>query len=272
MHEPTLWQALVLGTLQGLTEFLPVSSSAHLSLTPWVFGWQPAGLAFDVSLHIGTLLALLWYFRAEWLRLIGGALTLLRTRRADDADSRQALFIVIATVPAGIAGLLLEDLAETAFRAPIITAIALIVLGVLLWLADALAPRTRSRDEMTWRDALLVGCAQCLALVPGVSRSGSTITAGRALGFDRSSAAVFSFLMSFPIITAAAVFKVPDAIRESGVSLPLLVGVAAAAVSSWLAIAVLLRFVQRRSYAPFAVYRVALGVLILGLIATRGGW
>lgn len=272
MHEPTLWQALVLGTLQGLTEFLPVSSSAHLSLTPWVFGWQPAGLAFDVSLHIGTLLALLWYFRAEWLRLIQGGITLLRTRRADDANARQALFIIIATIPAGIAGLLLEDLAETAFRAPIITAIALIVLGALLWIADALAPRDRAREQMTWRDALLVGLAQCLALVPGVSRSGSTITAGRALGFDRSSAAVFSFLMSFPIITAAAVFKVPDAIRESGITLPLLVGVAAAAVSSWLAIAVLLRFVQRRSYAPFAVYRFALGALILGLIATRGGW
>lgn len=272
MHEPTIWQALVLGTLQGLTEFLPVSSSAHLSLTPWVFGWQPAGLAFDVSLHIGTLVALFWYFRAEWARLVRGGLTLVRHRKPVDDASRQALFIVIATIPAGIAGLALEDLAETVFRAPIITAIALIVMGALLWIVDARVRRDRDRTVMTWRDALMVGFAQCLALVPGVSRSGATITAGRALGFDRGSAAVFSFLMSMPIILAAAIFKVPDALGESGFSLPLLVGIAAAAVSSWLAIAVLLRFVQRRSYAVFAVYRFALGALILGLIATRGGW
>lgn len=272
MHEPTVWQALVLGTLQGLTEFLPVSSSAHLSLTPWVFGWQPAGLAFDVSLHIGTLVALIWYFRAEWARLVRGGLTLVRHGKPVDDASRQAAFIILATIPAGIAGLLLEDLAETVFRAPVITAIALIVMGALLWVVDARVRRDRDRAAMTWRDALLVGLAQCLALVPGVSRSGATITAGRALGFDRGSAAVFSFLMSMPIILAAALFKVPDALGETGVSLPLLVGIAAAAVSSWLAIAVLLRFVQRRSYAVFAVYRFALGALILGLIATRGGW
>lgn len=272
MQEPTIWQALVLGTLQGLTEFLPVSSSAHLSLTPWVMGWPPAGLAFDVSLHIGTLIALVWYFRAEWAKVLRGSLTLLAKRRPVDDDSRMAFFIGIATVPAGVAGLLLEDLAETAFRAPIITAIALIVMGALLWIVDAKLPLARSREQMTWRDALLVGFAQCLALVPGVSRSGSTITAGRALGFDRGSAAVFSFLMSLPIIMAAAIFKVPDAIRESGITLPLVVGITAAAVSSWLAIAVLLRFVRSRSYAVFAVYRFALGAVILGLIATRGGW
>lgn len=272
MHEPTVWQALVLGTLQGLTEFLPVSSSAHLSLTPWVFGWEPAGLAFDLSLHVGTLVALIWYFRLEWARLIRGGVTLLQNRRPTDDASRQALFIGIATIPAGIAGLLLEDLAETAFRAPIVTAIALIVMGALLWIVDARVRRDRSRGQMTWRDALIVGLAQCLALVPGVSRSGATITAGRALGFDRSSAAVFSFLMSMPIILAAALFKVPEALRETGISLALVAGVVAAALSSWLAIAALLRFVRSRSYAVFAVYRFALGALILGLIATRGGW
>jgi len=272
MHEPTLWQAFVLGTLQGLTEFLPVSSSAHLSLTPWVFGWQPAGLGFDVALHVGTLVALLWYFRAEWARLIGGGFRLLRHRKPVDDASRQSLFIVIATIPAGIAGLLLEDLAETAFRAPIITAIALIAMGAILWAVDARAPRDRDRATMTWRDAVLVGLAQCLALVPGVSRSGATITAGRALGFDRSSAAVFSFLMSMPIILAAAILKVPDAIRDTGITAPLVVGVASAAASSWLAIAVLLRYVQRRGYGIFAIYRFALGALILGLIVTRGGW
>lgn len=272
MEELTVWQAAILGALQGFTEFLPVSSSAHLSLTPWVFGWEPAGLGFDLALHVGTLFALLWYFRAEWISLTKGGVTLLRNGKAVDDPSRRALFILIATIPAGIAGLLLEDLAETVFRAPIVTAVALILMGALLWRVDARSPRDRERESMTWRDALAIGFAQCLALVPGVSRSGATITAGRALGFDRGAAAVFSFLMSMPIILAAAIFKVPDAIRETGFTVPLLVGVATAALSSWLAISVLLRYVSRRSYAVFAIYRFALGALILFLIFTRGGW
>lgn len=272
MNEPTILQAFILGALQGLTEFLPVSSSAHLSLTPWIFGWEPAGLGFDLSLHVGTLVALAWYFRAEWRALIGGGITLLANRRIVDDASRRAWFIIIATIPAALAGLLLEDYAETIFRAPIVTAVALILMGALLWVVDAKVSRARERASMTWRDALLIGCAQCLALVPGVSRSGSTITAGRALGFDRSAAAVFSFLMSMPIILAAAILKVPDAVRETGFSAPLLVGVATAAASSWLAISVLLRYVSRRGYGIFAVYRFILGAVILGLIATRGGW
>lgn len=272
MHEPTVLQAFVLGMLQGLTEFLPVSSSAHLALTPWVFGWEPAGLGFDLSLHVGTLVALGWYFRPEWKRLAIGGVTLLRSRGVVDEPSRDAWYIILASIPAAVAGLVLEDYAETVFRAPIVTAIALIVMGGILWLVDARASQARARASMGWRDALLVGCAQVLALVPGVSRSGSTITAGRALGFDRGSAAVFSFLMSMPIILAAALLKVPEAVRQTGFSMPLVVGVVTAAVSSWLAIAVLLRYVARRGYAIFALYRFALGGLILYLIATRGGW
>ena len=272
MNEPTIFQAFVLGALQGLTEFLPVSSSAHLSLTPWVFGWAPAGLGFDLALHVGTLITLAWYFRAEWRALCFGGITLVRHRKVVDDPSRRAWFILLATIPAAIAGVLLEDYAETVFRAPIVTAIALIVMGAVLWLVDARMSKLRDRASMTWRDSLLIGCAQMLALVPGVSRSGSTIMAGRALGFDRTAAAVFSFLMSMPIILAAAILKVPDAVRETGLSLPLLVGVGTAAVSSWLAIAVLLRYVSRRGYGIFAIYRFALGALILGLVATRGGW
>jgi len=272
MQEPTVFQAFVLGCLQGLTEFLPVSSSAHLSLTPWVFGWAPAGLGFDLALHIGTLIPLAWYFRAEWRAVAIGGVTLLRHRRPVDDASRRAWFIGIATIPAGIGGLVLEDLAETVFRAPFITAIALIVMGGVLWLVDARVPTRRARDTMTWRDALLIGCAQVLALVPGVSRSGSTITAGRALGFDRSAAAIFSFVMSMPIILAAALLKVPEALRETGLSLPIVVGIASAAISSWIAIAVLLKFVSHRGYGIFAVYRVALGALILVLLGTRGAW
>ncbi len=212
MQEPTVLQALVLGVLQGLTEFLPVSSSAHLALAPWVMGWPPAGLAFDLALHVGTLLTLAWYFRAEWRTLLLGAITLVRHRRVVDEASRRAVFIVIATVPAGVAGVLLDDYAESVFRAPAITAVALIGMGLLLWAVDRVVPARRDRAGMTWRDALAIGSAQVLALVPGVSRSGSTITAGRALGFDRSAAAVFSFLMSMPIIAAAVLLKVPAAV------------------------------------------------------------
>lgn len=269
MTEPTVLQAIVLGALQGFTEFLPVSSSAHLSLAPWAFGWAAPGLGFDLALHVGTLVALFWYFRAEWWMLAGGGLTLLRARRTVDEPSRRAWFIVIATIPAAVAGLLLEELAETVFRAPVITAIALIVMGLLLWAVDHWRPRTRELPSMTWRDALLIGCAQMFALIPGVSRSGSTITAGRALGFDRATAAVFSFLMSMPIILAAAILKVPDAVRETGLSLPLIAGVTTAALSSGIAISVLLRFLKKRSYGVFAVYRLVLGTAVLILLWMR---
>ena len=265
----TIFQAVVLGLLQGLSEFLPISSSAHLTLAPWLFGWPEPGLAFDVALHVGTLAAILWYFRSEWIALVASAFRILRTRRIETLEERRTLFLIIATIPAGIAGLLLEKYAETVFRAPAIIASALIVVGVLLWFVDRVSPKQRPLGVMRWTDALLIGLAQVFALIPGVSRSGSTITAGRALGFDRPSAAVFSFLMSMPIIAAAAVLKVPDAVRD-GVSAQLVAGVLASAVSGWLAIAVLLRYVSRRSFAVFAVYRVLLGAFILGVLALRG--
>lgn len=265
----TLWQAIVLGIVQGLTEFLPVSSSAHLALTPWLLGWQDPGLAFDVALHLGTLVAVLWYFRQEWLQLVSAAWSIVRSRRIEGAAERRVVFLIIGTIPAGIAGLLAKDWAETVFRAPALTAAALIVMGTLLWAADKWAPADRGLESLTWRDALLVGLAQMFALVPGVSRSGSTITAGRALGLDRQSAAVFSFLLSLPITSAAIIVKVPDALAEHGLSMPLVAGVISAAVSSWLAIAVLLRYVSRHSYGLFALYRWVLGLAVLGLLAWR---
>jgi undecaprenyl-diphosphatase len=165
---------------------------------------------------------------------------------------------------------LLNDYAETTFRAPSLIAVALIVLGVILWAADRYVPAKRTLDDMQWWDALLIGLAQMFAIIPGVSRSGSTITAGRADRFDRESAAVFSFLMSMPIIAAAAVFKVPQALHEQGLSGPLVAGVLASAVSGWLTIAVLLRYVSRNSYGVFAVYRVVLGLAVLALVYARG--
>jgi undecaprenyl-diphosphatase len=258
----TIWQAVVLGLLQGLTEFLPVSSSAHLALTPWLLGWEEHGLAFDVALHLGSLVAVVWYFRRDWLDLLGAAGTVLRTRRADTPDTRRLLYLVAATIPAGVAGVLLQDYAETVFRHPAVTAVALIVLGVLLWAVDRWAPRDRPLGVLGARDAWLIGFAQCLALVPGVSRSGATMTAARALGFERGAAARFSFLMSLPIIGAAIVFKAPDLLAGDTPPTAIAVGVAAAAVSAWLAITVLLRWLTTRGFGVFAVYRVLLGAVV----------
>jgi len=266
----SLFQALVLGIVQGLTEFLPVSSSAHLALIPWAFGWRDPGLAFDVSLHFGTLLAVLWFFRDEWILLVRSALSIVTTRRIDTPEKRRVIYLIIATIPGGIAGLLLEHYAESYFRSPALIAVVLIVLGLILWLTDKVAPQHRSMDDMTWGQALALGIAQCFALVPGVSRSGSTITAGRALGFNRESAAVFSFLMSMPITAGAALKEVPKALHQHGLSAELIVGVLASAISGWLAITVLLRYVSRHSYGVFAAYRVLLGIAVLLLVFLRG--
>jgi undecaprenyl-diphosphatase len=268
---PTIFQALVLGLLQGLAEFLPISSSAHLSIAPWLFHWPDPGLSFDVALHFGTLIAVIWYFRGEWMSLLRAAWQIVITRKIVTVEQKRAAFIVIATIPGGIFGFLLADKAETAFRNPALTASALIVLGILLWLADRLARVDKPITHMRWTDAVLIGIAQVFALVPGVSRSGSTITAGRALGFDRNGAAAFSFMLSMPIIAAAVVLKVPHVMRDSGLTLPLLVGVAASAISGWLAISVLLKYVSRHSYGVFALYRVVLGAIVLAIYFARGG-
>ena len=267
----TWFEAVVLGLVQGLTEFLPVSSSAHLALAPWLLGWDDPGLAFDVALHLGTLLAVAWYFRADWIALMRASWRIASTRRVTEVAERRVLYLVAATIPAGLGGVLLKDYAETVFRHPAVMATTLILLGVMLWAVDRAAGTQRALDTLTARDAWLIGLAQVCALVPGVSRSGSTMTAGRALGFERGAAARFSFLMSFPITMAAVVFKLPDVLRNGGAVDTLVVGIAAAAVSSWLAITVLLRFVARHSFGVFAVYRVALGLVVFALLAWRGG-
>jgi undecaprenyl-diphosphatase len=243
----------------------------------------------------------LWYFRREWLALLAAAWRVVmrrsisgslvgahepeaaqarevgvprppaRSRAVDEqAHERRVLYLVIATVPGAVGGKLLEQQAETVFRSVPLVAASLIVLGVLLWLVDRVVPRVKPLEAMRWPHAVAFGVAQVFALVPGVSRSGSTITAGRMMGFTREAAAVFSFLMSMPIIAGAALLKVPEALRERGLDAPLVVGVVAAAVSGWVAIAVLLRYVARHSYGIFALYRLALGVAALALYAARG--
>ena len=265
----TVWQAIILGVLQGLAEFLPISSSAHLALTPWILGWQSPGLAFDVALHIGTLAAVLWFFRAQWVALARAAWRIVVTRRIDTEEERRVLYLVIATIPGGIGGLLLAEYAETVFRTPALIATTLIIMGVILWAVDRFAPQERPLGQMRWTHALLFGLAQVLALVPGVSRSGSTMTAGRAMGFHRESAAVFAFLMSMPITAAAAVYEVPKAIAEGGMGAPILAGIIASGLSGWLAISVLLRYVARHGFGVFAAYRILVGLAVLALVAMR---
>src|SRR6476661_7111006 len=238
-------QALVLGIIQGLSEFLPISSSAHLTLAPWFFGWEDPGLAFDVALHFGTLIAVLWYFRMEWLALIKAAFGIVTTGRIETPEQRRVIYLILATIPGAIGGFLLQSRAESAFRSPQVIAIALIIMGLLLWLVDKLTDQRRVLGEMRWIDALLIGLSQVIALIPGVSRSGATITTARGLRFDRESAAEFSFLMSMPIIAAAVIMGGPKALAAEGLSNELMSGVVASAVSGWLAISILMRFVSR---------------------------
>ncbi len=275
MNDLSLFQSFVLGAMQGLAEFLPISSSAHLALAPWAFGWPEPGLAFDVALHLGTLVAVLWYFRRDWLALAVAAFAVVRERRVNTDEQRLVAWLVIATVPGAIAGLLFEKQAEHLFRAPSVIAVALILMGALLWIVDARAARAaRAAREhplsaMTWRDALLIGSAQAFAIIPGVSRSGATMTAGRALSFTRADSAKFSFMMSMPIIAAAAVLKLPKLISAGGLTPSLIVGVATAAITGWLAIAILMRLVQHGGFRVFALYRFALGAAVLILVALR---
>lgn len=263
-------QAIALGVIQGLSEFLPISSSAHLTLVPWLLGWEDPGLAFDVALHFGTLLAVLWYFRLEWLALIRAAWGIIATRRVETPEKRRVVYLIIATIPGAIGGLLLQSKAESAFRSPQIIAIALIIMGIVLWIVDKAVDQRRVLGEMRWVDSLLIGLSQVIALIPGVSRSGSTITTGRGLRFDRESAAEFSFLMSMPIIAAAVVLEGPKALQQGGLTNELMSGVVASAISGWLAISVLMRYVTRHSYGIFAWYRVLLGLAVLAVIYARG--
>jgi len=277
----TVWQALVLGIVQGLTEFLPISSSAHLILVPWLFGWPEPGLAFNVALHLGTLSAVLVYFSRDLLTIARGWLTGLAQRRPlGSPEARIGWAVLIGSVPAGVVGVLLNDAIDQYFHsggggtlAIGLTAVLLMALGAALWLAERAGRRSRSLTEVGLRDGFLVGVAQALALLPGVSRSGSTITAGLFLGFQRAAAARFSFILGIPAIVGAGMLETMHLLRTG---LPasertlFVVGMAASAVTGFLAIAFLLRFLQRRSTAVFVLYRFLLGVFILvWLVAVR---
>ena len=273
-----LVQAIVLGIVQGLTEFLPVSSSGHLIIVPALLGWNDPfidSLAFSVMLHIGTLFALLAYFRDDWLRLIPAGLASIRDRSiGDDPDRRLAWLLVAATIPAVIVGVLFNDVIETAFRQPRLVAVTLVIGAAILFLADRLGSHSRRIESVTFPLAFGIGAAQALALVPGVSRSGISISAGLFAGLDRESAARFAFLMATPITAGAGLWELRKVISgEAGVDIPivpLLAGMLTAFVAGMLAIAVLLRYLRSHGVGIFVVYRLALAALVL--VAWLGLW
>jgi len=250
------FQAIVLGAVQGLAEFLPISSSAHLILVPWLFRWSDPGLVFDVALHLGTLVALLLYY---WRDLVSMGASIFN----GDRDRRHLLImLIVASIPGALIGVLFEKQAESTFRSPLVIAIALALLGVALWFSDRSAPQTRKIGEVNLRDALLIGFSQAFAIIPGVSRSGSTITAARLLRLERADAANFSFLMATPIIAGAGLFEGRHLIHE-GITGDVIAGFVTAAIFGLIAIVGLIRFVRTRTYEPFAWYRVILAGFVI---------
>ncbi|MEL7451529.1 MAG: undecaprenyl-diphosphate phosphatase [Pseudomonadota bacterium] len=255
---------IVLAIVQGLTEFLPVSSSAHLILVPRFLGWEDQGLAFDVAVHVGTLTAVVWYFRKD-LRTISAAWLHSLSSGTRSRDSRLAWAVLLGTIPVGLCGLLFGDFIETTLRSPMVIAGTTIGFGVLLWLADLWGPQRRDEHHLDRLDILLVGCAQALALIPGTSRSGITMTAALALGLTRSGAARFSFLLSIPLILLAGGLETVKLVQsEVAVDwLSLLLGTLLSALSAYLCIRLFLSFLERVGMLPFAVYRLLLGIVII---------
>ena len=263
-----LIQILVLAVVQGLTEFLPISSSAHLILSPYLFGFADQGLAFDIAVHLGSLFAVMLYFRREIVAVTGDWFRSLPGNGKSTANSRLGWAIILGTIPVVIAGLMMKTLVENEFRSPLLIAGTTIGFGLLLWWADVRATRTRELASLGWKDALFIGMAQALALAPGTSRSGITMTAALMLGFSRRAASRFSFLLAIPTILMSATLVTRDLI-ESDMPIDwtaLALGVVLSFVAALTTIHYFLRFIERMGMKPFVIYRLLLGVCILLII------
>ncbi len=265
-----IFQAFFLGIIQGLGEFLPISSSGHLILAPWLFGFPDPGLSFDVALHFGTLLAVLGYFWKDWIDIIRSAFSKNYHFKDTQPTYPKNIFwlIVIATIPGAFFGALLENQAETIFRNPVLIAINLAILGIILFLADKYASGGKTMEKIKIKDALIIGLSQAVAIIPGVSRSGATITAGLAMKLNRTSAARFSFLISAPIILGAVLLKIqylfgPEFGPEE------IAGIISAAVSGFIAIAALLKFLEKSSYKIFFWYRLLVAAAVILVFWSR---
>ncbi len=267
-------RAILLGIVQAVTEFLPISSSGHLILAPELLGEEASSLTFDVGLHVGTLIAVLTYFWRDWLRIATSTLHDVRVEgvavRRWSLDARLGLLLALGTIPAVLVGLAFEDWIEENVRDPLVVAAMLIGGGVLIGLADRWGAQIGRLADMTPGRSVLIGCAQAIALIPGVSRSGATIATSRALGFDRPSAARFSFLLSAPIVAGAGILKLGEAFAGDEVVQwgPLLVGAATAAIVGTLVIRGFMGFMQRATLAVFVWYRIALGLAVIAAVAT----
>ncbi len=253
---------IILGLIQGLTEFLPISSSAHLILVPVVAGWEDQGIVYDIAVHVGSLIAVLAYFRKDLQQLLRGWMA---TFSSTSTEKDYLLwYLLFATIPVGLAGLLFHDVVSTSLRSPQVIATASIVFGLLLWWADKYGLLVRTQARVGWRDALIIGIAQAIAIIPGTSRSGITITAGLMLGLNRQAAARFSFLLAIPVIILAAAYET-FRLSSGQVDIdwvPLLSVVAISAVSAWLSIYYFLKLLDRTGMLPYVIYRVLLGLFI----------
>jgi undecaprenyl-diphosphatase len=262
-------QALILGIVQGLAEFLPVSSSAHLIVLPWVLGWEEHSLSFDVALHLGTLAAVLAAFAGDWWRfsssLVRGT---LRGRPFEEREARLLGILAVASVPGAVAGLLLDRWAETTFRSPVLIAATMSITGAVLLVADHRIARKSRLVGVSDRDAIVIGTAQAFAIIPGVSRSGAAITMALLLGYRREEAARFSFLLGTPIIFGAAVIKVPHLVLSGDLTV-VLVGIISAAAVGFLSIRVLLAYVRAKNYRPFVYYRWAFAAAVMIVLLAR---
>jgi undecaprenyl-diphosphatase len=269
----TIIQALLLGLLQGATEFLPISSSGHLVLVPWLLGWSHPSLTFDTTVHLGTLLAVVLYFWGDIVQIIRGVFKTLSDRSLQDFHGRLGWLIALGTIPAVVLGVLFEDFFEQLFGTPLLVSCFLLITGLILLLSERISKRVRTLESLTWKDSLLIGLAQGAAIAPGISRSGATIAAGLAVGVQREAAARFSFLLALPIILGAGMLKLNEAI-EIGLSnadfINLLVGFVMAAISGYACIHFLLSYLRRRSLYLFAAYCWVFGLFCLVIALLRG--
>ena len=252
-----IYQAIILGIVQGLTELLPVSSSAHLTIIPWIFNWNIPE-SFDVALHFGTLLAIGLFFFKDWISLIKGGYNYV-VKKEKTVQGRMFWYIVLATIPGGIVGFLLDHFLSDVLNKPLIIALALIVMGIVLYIADEKCKSKIKYEQMTLKQTFLIGVSQALAFIPGVSRSGVTMTTARLMGIERSSAARYSFMLSAPIVLAATVFKIRDFVFD----LPFVMGILASFLVGMAVIKFLLEYLQKKSFKIFAIYRMAFGIFII---------
>ncbi|MEQ1885018.1 MAG: undecaprenyl-diphosphatase UppP [Bryobacteraceae bacterium] len=266
-----LLQVIVLGLVQGITEFLPISSTAHLALVPWLFGWKDPGLAFDIALHGGTLAAILLYFYRDWLQVIVQGFGFRYDGDPALGRNRMLLWLMAAaTIPVGVVGLLFKEQAETTWRNPDVIATMMISVGLLLWVAERMGQKQKDLSRLSSLDAMTIGVAQALAVVPGTSRSGVTIAAGLFRNLDRAAAARFSFLLSTPAIGAAAAKDFYDLIKENGgvpeeMRMPFAVGILVSGISGLLVIHLFLNFLRRSNLNGFILYRIVFGIIIIAL-------